>query len=303
MFVLVLNLGFFTINCKCQEIMPGMKNVESVKIRVNVHVEKGSEELLPEEMYNLLSGHGIWIEEKDDDVIIRAYPPNVPGFIDYLKQLDIKVKNIAIEREKAVDYKELSRKYFRPIRIEDVTILATWHKRPKHRKCIIIEPGMAFGTGRHESTRLMFKVMREIDMADKSVLDIGCGSGILSIYANLLGAKRIVAVDNDMDAVLSAKKNIELNKLSNIELICADLGHIRGSFDIILANLDIETFTRFAPYIKKLLKHGGLIVISGILLKNKKDIPHLFHPLSPVREERKNSWCGLLFKERIKDGI
>ncbi|MCX5808283.1 MAG: 50S ribosomal protein L11 methyltransferase [Proteobacteria bacterium] len=266
------------------------------KIRVDVRAEKGSEELLPEGIYDILPGQGIWIEEKGDDVIIKAYPSDVEEFVDYLRKSNISVKDVNVEKEVSLDYAELTKKYFRPIRIEDVTILAPWHKKRKSEKCIVIEPGMAFGTGRHESTKLMLKLMRHIDMEDKSVLDIGCGSGILSLYANVLGAKTIIAVDNDMDAVLSVKKNLTLNDTSRIETACTDLHHIKGTYDIILANLDIQTFTRRAGYIKKLLKSGGFIVISGVLVKNKKDVLPLFHPLSLIRTEKKNSWCGFVFK-------
>jgi ribosomal protein L11 methyltransferase len=266
------------------------------KIRVDVRVEKGSEELLPEVIYNILPGQGIWIEEKGDDIIIKAYPSDVEEFVDYLLKSNISVKDVNVEKEASFDYAELTKKYFRPIRIEDMTILAPWHKKRKNEKCIVIEPGMAFGTGRHESTKLMFKLMRCIDMEDKSVVDIGCGSGILSLYANMLGAKTIIAVDNDMDAILSVKKNLTLNNSSRIETACINLHHIEGKYDIILANLDIQTFTRRAGYIKKLLKPDGFIVISGILVKNKKDVLPLFHPLSLVNTEKKNSWCGFVFK-------
>jgi ribosomal protein L11 methyltransferase len=276
--------------------IPMKPSEKTYKIRVDVRAEKGSEELLPEGIYDILPSQGIWIEEKGDDVIIKAYPSDVEEFVDYLRKSNISVKDVNVEKEASLDYAELTKKYFRPIRIEDVTILAPWHKKRKSEKCIVIDPGMAFGTGRHESTKLMLKLMRHIDMEDKSVLDIGCGSGILSLYANVLGAKTIIAVDNDMDAILSVKKNLTLNDTGRIKTACTDLHHIKGTYDIILANLDIQTFTRRAGYIKKLLKLGGFIVISGILVKNKKDVLPLFHPLSLIRTEKKNSWCGFVFK-------
>ena len=99
-----------------------------------------------------------------------------------------------------------------------------------------------------------------------------------------------------MDAILSVKKNLTLNNTSRIDAVCTDLLHIKGTYDIILANLDIQTFTRRAGYIKKLLKSGGFIVISGVLAKNKKDVLPLFHPLSLINSEKKNSWCGFVFK-------
>lgn len=273
-----------------------MKNEEFAKTRVDVLLEKGAEELLPEELYTMLYGSGLWIEEKRDGTIIRAYSQDVSAFIDYLKKLDLKIKDIAIVQEQPVDYSELTRRYFRPIKIEDMTIIAPWNKKVKHNRHILIEPGMAFGTGRHESTRLMFKLMKDVNMKDRSVLDLGCGSGILSLYANHLGAKRIVAVDNDTDAVESAKKNVDLNCVNNLELICADITKIKGLFDIILANLDIKTFMCHASHIKKLLPIGGIIIVSGVLVKNTKNVAMLFHPLSLLRSVKKNSWCGLVFE-------
>jgi len=267
------------------------------KTRVDVRIEKGSEELLPEGIYKMLSGSGIWIEERGGDVVIKAYPHNVEPFIDYLGKSGITVKDITIEKEEPLDYAGLTKRYFRPIRIEDIRILPPWSKKRKGERHIVIEPGMAFGTGRHESTKLIFKLMRKIDMENKSVLDIGCGSGILSLYANLLGAKTVTAVDNDTEAVFSVKKNLALNDASKIGLACADLRHIRGVYDIILANLDIQTFTRHAGHIKKLLKKDGVIVMSGILVKNKKDALSLFHSLSLMHAETKNSWCGFALKK------
>ncbi len=268
--------------------------------RVDVYAGKGLEELLPDELYGMLSGRGLWVEEKGDDIVIRAYPSDVNLFVDSLKRLNITVKNIVVEHERPIDYKSLTQKYFRPIKIEDVTILAPWHKKPRNGRYIVIEPGMAFGTGRHESTRLMFRLMKTSEIKGKPVLDIGCGSGILSLYANLLGAKNIIAVDNDMDAVVSAKKNLELNSIQNVELVCSDAGSIAGRFDVILANLDIQTFSRYATHIMKLLSDEGIVVISGVLVKNRKNVINLFNPLSLECLEKKNSWCGLVFKKTVQ---
>ena len=123
-----------------------------------------------------------------------------------LRTLKIATKDVLVTDEPEQDYAELTKKYFRPIQIEGLTILAPWNKTKRKGPRILIEPGMAFGTGRHESTRLMIKLMGSIDFKGKKVLDIGCGSAILSLYAALLGAKKVLAVDNDEDTVLSARK-------------------------------------------------------------------------------------------------
>ena len=266
------------------------------KTRVEILVEKGIEELLPEELY-ALSNSGIWIEEKGSNVLIKCYPENIKMFLDTLNQLKIPVVGVDMVKEELQDYAELTRKYFRPIKIEDVTIVAPWNKRQQDRQYIIIEPGMAFGTGRHESTKLMLKLMRLIDMKGKRVLDMGCGSGILSLYARLLGARKIMAVDNDTDTILSARKNLSFNQAYNIELACTDLQNIRGIYDIALANLDITTFSNYSEKISSLIAKGGHLIISGILGRDKKRVIPLFYPFVPVHITQKNSWQGIVFKQ------
>jgi ribosomal protein L11 methyltransferase len=266
------------------------------KTRVEILVEKGIEELLPEELY-ALSNSGIWIEEKGSNVLIKCYPENIKMFLDTLNQLKIPVVGVDMVKEELQDYAELTRKYFRPIKIEDVTIVAPWNKRQKDRQYTIIEPGMAFGTGRHESTKLMLKLMRLVDMKGKRVLDMGCGSGILSLYARLLGARKIIAVDNDIDTILSARKNLSFNQAHNIELACTDLQNIRGIYDIVLANLDITTFSNYSEKISSLVAKGGHLIISGILGRDKKRVIPLFHPFVPVQITHKNSWQGIVFKQ------
>ncbi len=266
------------------------------KTRVEILVEKGIEELLPEELY-ALSNSGIWIEEKGSNVLIKCYPENIKMFLDTLNQLKIPVVGVDMVKEELQDYAELTRKYFRPIKIEDVTIVAPWNKRQQDRQYIIIEPGMAFGTGRHESTKLMLKLMRLIDMKGKRVLDMGCGSGILSLYARLLGARKIMAVDNDTDTILSARKNLSFNQAYNIELACTDLQNIRGIYDIALANLDITTFSNYSEKISSLVAKDGHLIISGILGRDKKRVIPLFRPFVPVQITHKNSWKGIVFKQ------
>jgi ribosomal protein L11 methyltransferase len=269
-------------------------NSEESQTRVDILVEKGAEELLHEETYRLLSNAGIWIEERGDAVLIKAYPKDVEAFLEHINSLSIGIKKVNVEKEEAQDYAELTKKYFRPIRIDDITIIAPWNKWKGKGTSIVIEPGMAFGTGRHESTRIMLKLMKLVDFEGKKVLDIGCGSAILSLHAAILGAKKVEAVDNDPDAVESANKNIALNHARNVTAVCADLRDLSGRYEAILANLDIRTFTAFSEKIRGLLKANGTIIISGVLEKEKERVLDLFLPLGPLHGERKNAWCGFV---------
>ncbi len=269
---------------------------KTFKTRVDILVAKGTEELLPEKTYALLSSAGIWIEEKGNDILLKSYPEDVISYLKHLHKLKIDIKQIEIEKEKPQDYRELTKKYFRPIKVDDITIIAPWNRQTAGGKFIVIEPGMAFGTGRHESTRIMFKLMKRVDMAGNKVLDIGCGSAILSLHAVLLGAKKVFAIDNDPDTVFSAQKNIALNRTDRISLACADIGHISGAYDIVLANLDIRTFTLHAEKIRGHVKKGGHIIISGILNKEREQALKLFHPFTVTQMEKKNAWCGFILK-------
>ncbi|OPY75357.1 MAG: Ribosomal protein L11 methyltransferase [Syntrophorhabdus sp. PtaU1.Bin058] len=264
--------------------------------RIEISVEKGAEELLPEEVYGACPSGGLWIEEKGGQTVIRAYPEDASAFPDLLKRAGIAIKEIRIEQERDRDYAELTKRYFQPIRIEDITVAAPWNRRRGKGKTIIIEPGMAFGTGRHESTRIMIRLMKDTDMRGKDVLDLGCGSAILSLYASLRGAKKVTAVDNDEDAIDSAKKNASLNNITNIRFTCTGLENIKGSYDIILANLDIRTFANHAQHIVRLLKRDAPLIISGILGKEARQALSLFPSLTPLRTERKNSWRGFVLK-------
>ncbi len=265
--------------------------------RVEILVEKGQEELLTDKIYKL-AGEGFWLEDRGDLVLLKCYPDEPDAFLKGLSISGLKISNVNVEKEEPRDYAELTRQYFRPIRIGNLTIRAPWNKKKDNGREIIIDPGMAFGTGRHESTKIMVKLMDDVDFEGKTVLDIGCGSGILALYAHLLGAGMIYAVDKDLDAVLNAKKNADLNRSDNIGLICIDLRDIRGVFDVVLANIDIKTFSEYSEKVSSLVERDGLLFISGILRKNKDHLLHLFQGWNLVQDYQKNSWCGFLLSRQ-----
>jgi ribosomal protein L11 methyltransferase len=265
--------------------------------RVEILVEKGQEELLTDKIYQL-SGKGFWLEDQGDLVLLKCYPDEPDAFLKGLSTSGLKISNVNVEKEEPRDYAELTRQYFRPIRIGNLSIRAPWNKKKDNGREIIIEPGMAFGTGRHESTRIMVKLMDDVDFEGKTVLDIGCGSGILALYSHLLGAGMIIAVDNDSDAIFNAKKNVSLNRVDTINLVCAHLQNIHEAFDVVLANIDIKTFSEHSAKIASLVGRNGLLFISGILRKNKSQLLCLFPSWSVVQVYRKNSWCGFLLSRQ-----
>ena len=177
------------------------------------------------------------------------------------------------------DWKDKWKEYFKPVRITDrLVVKPTWEEYEPNdgEKVIQIDPGMAFGTGTHETTSLCLKLMEKYlgdEPQDKEVLDVGCGSGILYIAAALLGCRSVTGVEIDEDAVRVAEENVELNGIGDrVEILQGDLTEgIESKADIIVANLMADLVMTLSKSAKEHLKDGGIFISSGILLE-KKDI-------------------------------
>lgn len=167
------------------------------------------------------------------------------------------------------------KKYFEPVNIgKRVLILPAWHdsETETDRRIIRIEPGMAFGTGTHETTALCLEELEETAVSGKRTLDVGCGSGILSIYMQEEGARESVAVDIDEQALRSAKHNIALNDVE-VTVLYSDLfSAVEGRFDIICANLLADIVIRMLDEVEAYLNPEGTLVLSGILLERAEAV-------------------------------
>ena len=161
-------------------------------------------------------------------------------------------------------------------------ILPCWinlNKKFKDKQTIKIDPGAAFGTGSHPSTYLCLEKMENILFSDKKVLDIGSGSGILSVAARLLGAKEVCAVDNDYLAIKSTNSNFQLNfgNLKNLNTYLGPFNEVilknqLKQFDLVLCNILAEVIKGMIPNIYKCLRNNGEVIFSGILNSQKDEI-------------------------------
>ena len=129
-----------------------------------------------------------------------------------------------------------------------------------------IEAEMAFGTGTHETTRLMVAQLLDLDLTDKRVLDCGCGTGILGIAASKLGASEVVAYDIDEWSVKNTRHNAELNEVANLQVLHGDsrvLTHVSGVFDVVVANINRNILLADLPHFADVLSSSGQLLLSG----------------------------------------
>ena len=165
---------------------------------------------------------------------------------------------------------------------------------------ITIEARQAFGTGTHETTRMIVAELLKTDLKDKRVLDCGCGTGILGIVASKCGAREIVGYDIDEWSVENARHNVRLNGVENMEVLEGDrnvLSHVSGVFDVVLANINRNILMEDMHHIKEVMNHGGRLILSGFydtdgfMIAEKAGALRL----TLTRTEGCNKWCMLVF--------
>jgi ribosomal protein L11 methyltransferase len=206
---------------------------------------------------------------------------------------------IADEEEWANEWK----KYYHPVRVTDrLTIKPTWEEYEPRADEIVIEldPGMAFGTGTHPTTMLCLRTLENVIMPGDTVVDVGCGTGILSIACAKMQAKRVLALDLDPVAVQVAQENIERNGVQGTVTVRANdlLKGVEDRFDVVVANILAEIILLMIADAKRVLKPSGTFITSGII-KDKADLvrkelsAHGFYVVDTFMEE---DWVALVAK-------
>ncbi|MBF8247772.1 MAG: ribosomal protein L11 methyltransferase [Bacteroidetes bacterium] len=181
-----------------------------------------------------------------------------------------------------------------------IIIKPSWKKlrsRDKGKLVILIDPKMSFGTGHHESTRLSLVLLERHVKPGSTVLDFGCGSGILAIAAAKLGAKTVLALDNDDWAVSNARENVRKNRVENkVRVLLGDLTELTSKqFDVIVANIDFPTIIQSLPDLSHRLKEKGIIIFSGLLSSDQSRLVVELdrHNLTPLDISSENEWLAL----------
>jgi len=226
----------------------------------------------------------------EEGVLVKAYLPinsflgetveaikeNITNLVSF--NIDIGLNKVSIMEVHEEEWATAWKKYYHPVKIsEKFTIVPTWENyQPVHTDELIIEldPGMAFGTGTHPTTVLCIQALERIVKKGDTVIDVGTGSGVLSIAAAMLGAKSVRALDLDEVAVKSARVNIKLNKVHEVTTVSQKnlLNGITEQADVIVANILAEVILRFTDDVSRLLNKDGYFIASGIILQKKEEV-------------------------------
>lgn len=216
---------------------------------------------------------------------------NVMGMNDPHARVSFIVRNVA-PRNWNADWE----RSFQPIEVGDrVRIRAGFHDpKPGFDHEIIITPRMAFGTGHHATTRLMIQAMLALDLRDKPACDLGCGTGVLAILAERLGASRVLAVDTDEMAVLNARDNQKLNNCQRVVVEKGNASSLRPlSCGAILANIERNTLMNAMRTMSEALLPGGALLLSGFVVEDRHMMVQCAkdHGLAVVERMNEGEWA------------
>lgn len=197
---------------------------------------------------------------------------------------------------------EWEKNYFQPLLIgNECLIRAPFHKEyPKANYEIVIEPNMAFGTGNHETTSLMIEHLSELNVEGMDVLDMGCGTGILGIFASMRNCRQVTAIDIDNWAFESTIENCRLNHITNLEARIGDANLLGNQkFDLILANIQRNIILQDMEKYVSVLNDDGILIVSGFYNNDLEEIlgkaAELF--LQKIEIKERNNWIACAFEK------
>jgi ribosomal protein L11 methyltransferase len=231
------------------------------------------------------------LSNMEEDVQVKAYISNDAGFFDklqYIKEqfkrlldhdfgLDMGPLDVTLTNVREEDWANNWKKYYKPIKVSDrIVIKPTWEPYEKSPGEVILEldPGMAFGTGTHETTILCIKAIDKYIEPGQTIVDIGCGTGILAIASVLLGGRQAIAIDLDSNAVKAAQENVKLNRVEDrVKVVHGNLlDKIEGQFDLVVANIIADVIIGLTESVLDFIKPGGVFISSGIILDRLDDV-------------------------------
>ncbi|MGO0881938.1 50S ribosomal protein L11 methyltransferase [Clostridioides difficile] len=257
----------------------------------------------------------VFKKNEEDDVLIKTYvseEKNVMEFVEIIKQkvlglkdfgIDIGEGSVSLDQVNEADWANAWKAYYKPTKVgQRVVVKPTWEDYDMQEGDLIIEldPGMAFGTGTHETTSMCIRELEKYVNKDSKVFDIGCGSGILAIAAAKLGAKEVVAVDLDEVAVKVAKENVIENKVEeNVSVMHGNLTDvIKDKADVIVANIIADIIKILAKDVQNFMKEDAIFISSGIILDKVEEVKESLveNGFEIVEVQKLGEWSAIVSK-------
>ena len=266
--------------------------MKKFKVFVFFSVSPLEKELLEEELFSLGC---LGIEEIGEKEFKAYFPAEIP-----LPE-EIEEKAVSSYLLEDRNWNEEWKKYFKSVKIsERIFVVPSWMKDefqiPEGVVAIYIYPGKAFGTGTHETTRLSMRLIEEVLKPGDSFLDVGIGSGILSILAKRRGATRVIGCDIE-DVKEEVEFNSSLNGVSGIEVVRGSVDKVKGKFDVVVANIEKHLLEPLLPLIKE--RALGWVILSGILKTQRDDFLNSLKALGlkVVKELEEGEWMAFLSRK------
>lgn len=270
------------------------------------------------EDYSDFSLNGMYGELVDESILnadretvrVSLFVPEERNPLEYREFLKTRLPalgisaTISFEGINEDDWAESWKQYYKPVPLGKVTIVPAWEKYDAKEGEVIIkmDPGMAFGTGTHETTRLVIRLMQDLPIEGKRVLDVGTGSGILSICASKLGAKSCNAYDIDPVAVKVARENAIADGCDNITVGVSDLLRgvdlAGGKYDFCVANIVADIIIRMLPDVRSYVESGSPLILSGIIGERADEVREavIKTGFTVEKEIKENDWVGMLVR-------
>lgn len=241
------------------------------------------------------------LNSNEDIFALRVYPENMEDANNLKAELsEKKLGQCLVEEKDDEDWANNWKKYYKPLEVgEKLAIVPEWEDYDNDKRTVIkINPGMAFGTGTHESTYMCLNLLEKYVKKDDDIFDIGCGSGILAIAGLKLGAKKALLVDIDEKCIDASHENAGLNDLEDkMEIKKGNLlDVVKGRADLIVSNIIAEIIVDEIKNLKNHMDKGGIFITSGIIKERRQMVIHTLEEngFEIIDELEKNNWVAIV---------
>ncbi len=239
--------------------------------------------------------------EIDENRLISRSEENLEdvefGILEFAKALGVDCETTLV-RKRNEDWIKKYQESVKAVEVGKFFVRPSWVEEKDGKIDIIINPALSFGSGHHETTNSCLEAISKYIKSDEEVIDVGCGSGILSIAAAKLGAK-VAICDTDEVCIESSKSNFILNGTNYVDVWVGSASKSNKEYDFVIANIVADVLVMIAKELKKCLKDGATLVLSGILDKHLNKVLKKFDDLEKIEVIQKNEWVTLVLKKGV----